>query len=142
MDPQATYADIQQKSGLAMPDVRIGVLDLVGAGLLEKQGYAGGDSLIWPKSDLFATFDAEFMDWDPEKDARDLAVHLLNLDTDQAYASEVAHALGWPPRRFNAAAAYLVSARIVKPNEYMGGDEYWPCGFLIGDELLRFIRSI
>jgi hypothetical protein len=125
-----------------MPDVRIGVLDLVGAGLLEKQEYFGGDAHIWPKSDLFVTFDASFMDWDPEKDARDLAVHLINRDTDHVDASDVAPALEWQPRRFNAAAAYLVSTRAVKPIEYMSEDVYWPCGFMLGDELLRFVRSL
>lgn len=142
MDPQATYTQIQTETGLPMPDLRIGVLDLLGAGLLEKQTYLGGDSNIWPKADLFATFDAEFMEWSPEKDAHDLAVHLLNLNTDRADAGEAAAALGWKPRRFNSAAAYLVSARVLKPIECMGGDEYWPCGFIIGDELLRFVRSL
>lgn len=142
MDPQASYDDIQQATGLPMPDVRIGVLDLVGAGLLERQEYVGGDAHIWPNADLFVTFDADFMDWNPESDARDLAVHLLNLATDHADAGQVAETLGWPPRRFNAAAAYLVSARIVEPIEYLGGENYWPCGFMMGDELLRFVRSI
>jgi hypothetical protein len=142
MDPQASYAEIQQETGLPMPDVRIGVLDLIGAGLLEKQDYYGGEGHIWPKADLFVTFDADFMTWDPEKDARDLAVRLINLDSDQADASEVGLALGWEPRRFNAAAAYLVSGRIVEPIEHMNGDAYWPCGFLMGDELLRFVKSL
>lgn len=142
MDPQAGYGDIQEATGLPMPDVRIGVLDLVGAGLLERQEYHGGEAHIWPKADLFVTFDAEFMDWNPESDARDLAVHLLNLASEHADAGQVAETLGWPPRRFNAAAAYLVSARIVEPVEHLGGDNYWPCGFMMGDELLRFVRSI
>lgn len=142
MDPQASYVEIQQETGIPMSDVRIGVLDLIGASLLERQDYVGGEGHIWPKADLFVTFDADFMDWDPEQDARDLAVHLLNLESDQADASEVGPALGWQPRRFNSAAAYLVSARIVEPIEHMNGDAYWPCGFMMGDELLRFVRSI
>uniref|UniRef100_UPI001952C053 hypothetical protein n=1 Tax=Enterobacter roggenkampii TaxID=1812935 RepID=UPI001952C053 len=89
-----TYAKIQQENLLPMHDVRIGVLDLTGAGLLEKQNYIGGEGHIWPKVDLFVTFDADFMDWSPEKDARDLAVHLLNLETDQAHASNVGSTLG------------------------------------------------
>lgn len=142
MDPQASYAEIQKETRLPMPDVRIGVLDLIGAGLLEKQEYFGGEGHIWPKADLFVSFDAQFMDWNPEVDARDLAVHLLNLDTDQADAGEVAGQLGWEARRFNSAAAYLVSAHIVEPIEHMGGDNFWPCGFMMGDELLRFVRSL
>jgi hypothetical protein len=118
------------------------VLDLVGAGLLKRDDYVGGESDIWPLADLFVTFDASFMSWDPEKDAKELAVHLTNLDADQADASEVDQALGWGPRRFNAAAAYLVSARIVEAVEFYGGGEYWPPSLRMGDELLRFVRSI
>ena len=142
MDPQAGYAEIEEATGMARSDVRIGILDLEGAGLVERQDYFGGDGHIWPKSDLFVTFDAEFMDWDPEADGRVLAQHLASTGDDQADSTETATALGWPARRFNAAAAYLVTARIVKPIEHMGGDEYWPCGFMMGDELLRFIRSL
>lgn len=70
--------------------------------------------MIWPKADLFVSFDKGLMDWDPEQDARDLAVRLLNLESDYADCGEVAESLGWPPRHFNPATAYLVSARIVK----------------------------
>lgn len=140
--PMATHDEIHQETGLPMPDVRIGTLDLAGAGLLEKHGYIGGSSQFSPKSDLFVTFDGDFMDWSPEQDARDLAVHLLNLDREQADACEVSESLGWQPRRFNAAAAYLVSARVVSPIEYMGGGDHWPPAFMLGDELLRFVRSI
>jgi hypothetical protein len=142
MDPQTTYEGIQVETGMPMPDVRIGVLDLIGAGLLDKQSYWGNEADIWPKADLFVVFDADFMPWNPETDARDLAVHLLNLESDQADSSDAGAALGWEARRFNAAAAYLVSARVVKPIEHSGGDAYWPCGFILGDELLRFVRSI
>jgi hypothetical protein len=142
MDPQADYAVIQEATGLPTVDVRIGVLDLVGAGLLERQDYMGGDASIWPKADLFVTFDKEFMSWDPEQDARDLAVRLLNLDTDYVDCAEVAVSLNWPARRLNPAIAYLVSARIVSSHEYLGGGEFWPPAVSVGDELLRFVRSL
>lgn len=142
MDPQADYASIEEATGLPRVDVRIGVLDLVGAGLIEKQDFFGGESVLWPKSDLFVTFDDMFMDWNPEQDARDLAVRLLNLDMDQIDCAKVAESLGWPARRFNPAIGYLVSARVVTSHEYMGGGEFWPPAVGIGDELLRFVRSL
>jgi hypothetical protein len=142
MDPQANHGAIEQATGLPRVDVRIGVLDLVGAGLLKKQDYMGGESAIWPKSDLFVTFDKQFMDWDPEQDARDLAVRLLNLESDYVNCAEVASSLGWPTRRFNPAMTYLVSARIVSSHEYMGGGAFWPPAVSVGDELLRFVRSL
>lgn len=142
MDPHTDYQTIEEATGLPRVDVRIGVLDLLGAGLLEKHDSMGGDSAIWPKTDLFVTFDKQFMDWDPERDARDVAVRLLNLDADYVYCAEVAASLGWPARRFNPAIAYLVSARIVSSHEYMGGDAFLPQAVSVGDELLRFVRSL
>lgn len=123
-------------------DVRIGVLDLAGAGLIEKQDYLGGESVLWPKADLFVTFDKMFMDWDPDHDARDLAVRILNLETDQIDCEAVAASLGWPARRFNPAIGYLVSARVVTSHEYMDGGDFWPPAVGVGDELLRFVRSL
>jgi hypothetical protein len=142
MDPQADYGTIERATGLPRVDVRIGVLDLIGAGLLEKQDYMGGGSTIWPKPDLFVTFDKQFMEWDPEQDARDLAVRLLNLDADHVDCAEAASSLGWPARRFNPALAYLVLARIVTSHEYLGAGEFWPPAVGVGDELLRFVRSL
>lgn len=142
MDPQADCATIGEATGLPPADVRIGVLDLAGAGLLHKEDYMGGESAIWPKPDLFVTFDKDFMDWDPEVDARDLAVRLLNLKSDYVDCAEVGEALAWEPRRFNPAIAYLISARVVQSHEYMGGGEYWPPAVSVGDELLRFVRSL
>jgi hypothetical protein len=142
MEPESSYEELHLETGLPMPDVRIGVLDLVGAGLVEKQEFMGDDERISPKADLFSTFDGEFMGWNPEQDAKDLAVHLLNLEEDTADAAEAAQTLGWEARRFNAAANWLVSARVVKSIDYMGDNEYSPCRFTIGDELLRFVRSL
>jgi hypothetical protein len=142
MDPQADYRTIEQATGLPRVDVRIGVLELVGAGLLEKQGCFSGDPAIWPKSDLFVTFDEQFMDWDPEQDARTLAVGLLNLDADYVDCAEVASSLSWPARRFNPAIAYLASARIVTSHQFLGAGEFWPPAVGVGDELLRFVRNL
>lgn len=142
MDPQTSYEDIQKTTELPMPDVRIGVLDLCNAGLLMRKGYIGGMFNIWPAADLFVTFDAEFMDWDPGKDARDLAVYLHNQANNSFNSEHVAEVLGWSARRFNPAAAYLVGARVVKGLEHTGGNEYWPPTLIVGDELLRFIKNI
>ncbi|MFV3517235.1 hypothetical protein ACNJD8_21745, partial [Mycobacterium tuberculosis] len=106
------------------------------------QDYYGGQVDLHPKPDLFVTFDAQFKEWDPSKDAQNLAVALLNLEADQADATEVATALGWPPRRFNPAAAYLVSANIIRAMEYSAEDDYWPPAFILGDELLRFVSDL
>ena len=140
-DPQVTFQVIHQETGLPMSDVRVGVLDLVGAGLMERSDTTGGSRLS-PKAELFATFDGDFMDWAPEKDAKDLAVFILNRGDTSARSSELGDALGWPARRFNPAAAYLVGAKAVKPYSTIDRGGYHPTGFRVGDELLRFVKSL
>lgn len=140
--PQVLWSEIAEATGLSLSGVRIGCLDLVGAGLLEKHRYSGEQPFYTPKADLFVTFDGMFMPWKPEEDARVLAIHLLNTGADEADPDEIGPALGWEPRRFNAAMAYLVSARIVTAHEAMGGEtNYWPTFITMGDELLRYVHS-
>lgn len=141
MDPIASYEDIQDATELPMPDVRIGVLDLAGAGLLECTK-SMSTSRIHPKPDLFVVFDATFMDWSPEEDAKKLGTFLHNLETRMASLEEIDKTLDWGPRRLNAAAAFLVAARVVGESNHIGGGKYWPCRLTLGDELLRFVRSI
>tara|TARA_R110002073_G_scaffold112209_2_gene248845 strand:+ start:1148 stop:1564 length:417 start_codon:yes stop_codon:yes gene_type:complete len=136
-----TYEGIQDGTGLPMPDVRIGVLDLVGAGLLEKSETMSS-SRISPLPDLFVTFDAVFMDWSPEVDARELANYLHNLEVNSTNLKDVDSALNWGPRRLNAAAAFLISARIVGETKLMGSGKYWPTRLNLGDELLRYVKSL
>lgn len=107
-----------------MADVRIGVLVLVGAGLAGRDQYVGGATYVWPRVDLFATFNAEFMEWNPKRDARDLSVHVLNLDVEQVECSRIGASLGWPPRRSNIAAPYLVGARAADPVEHMAEEGF------------------
>jgi hypothetical protein len=141
--PQVGWAGISQATGLSLSSVRIGCLDLCGAGLLEKHQFVGEEPYYTPQRDLFVTFDGMFMPWNPEEDARVLASHLSNTGNDQADPSEMGSELGWEPRRFNPAMAYLVSARIVKAHEAVGGaTNYWPAFITMGDELLRYVHSL
>lgn len=142
MDPEADYELLQRETQLPMSDVRIGVLDLVGAGLLRREEYTGGET-ISPEADLFSIFDMEFMEWNPTQDAPDLAKYLVNLSSDSASCATVAQSLGWPARRFNPAMAYLISAGIVVSDEDPGeGAPYDPSEVFMGDELLRYVRSL
>ena len=141
MDPQATYEQLAEATGLPMPDVRLGVLDLVGAGMLEKSRTIGRES-VWPLSELFSTFDGMFLDTNPEEDAKKLAAHLFNSGKDQVASEEAGKVLDGSPRRFNPAAHWLISARIVKAYDAMGGSHFRPFRLSCGDELLRFVRSL
>lgn len=141
MDPQATYEQLQEATGLPEADVRLGALDLLDAGMLENSGSIGS-SRVWPLADLFSTFDGMFLQTDPEEDAKILAAYLVNTGKDIVASEEVGKALDWSARRFNPAANWLISARIVKSYEALGGSAYRPFRLKCGDQLLRFSRSL
>lgn len=141
MDPQATYEELQEATGLPEEDVRLGVLDLVDAGMLEKSRTIGSNR-VWPLSDLFSTFDGMFLDTDPEEDAKALAAYLVNTGKSLVASEEVGKALEWDARRFNPAAHWLIAARVVKAYDALGGSHYRPFRLSCGDELLRFERNL
>jgi hypothetical protein len=141
MDPQATYEQLQEATGLPAADVRLGALDLLDAGMIEKSGSMSSNR-IWPLSDLFSTFDGMFLETDPAEDAKALATYLANTSKDLVASEEAGKALEWTPRRFNPAAHWLISARIVKAYDAHGGTAYRPYRLNCGDQLLRFIRSL
>jgi hypothetical protein len=141
MDPQATYEQLHEATGLPEADVRLGALDLIDAGMLEKSGSIGSNR-VWPLADLFSTFDGMFLETDPEEDAKALATYLVNTGKELATSEEVGKALEWSVRRFNPAANWLISARIVKAYDALGGSAYRPFRLNCGDQLLRFVRSL
>jgi hypothetical protein len=141
MDPQATYEQLQEATGLPEADVRLGALDLLDAGMLEKSG-AIGSNRVWPLTDLFSTFDGMFLETNPEEDAKALAAYLVNTGKASVESEEAGKALEWSARRFNPAANWLISARIVKSTDALGGSAYRPVWLDCGDQLLRFARSL
>lgn len=141
MDPQATYEQLQDSTGLPEADVRLGALDLLDAGMLEKSGTIGSNR-VWPLADLFTTFDGMFLETDPKEDAKALAAYLVSTGKNLGTSEEIGKELGWDARRFNPAANWLISARIVRANEAFGGSAYRPYRLVCGDQLLRFARSL
>ncbi|MCU0731340.1 MAG: hypothetical protein MUE84_07105 [Hyphomonas sp.] len=141
MDPQVTDEQLQEATGLPEVDVRLGILDLLDAGMLEKSGSIGSNR-VWPLADLFSTFDGMFLETDPEGDARTLAAYLVNAGKNLVASEEAGKALEWSARRFNPAAHWLISARIVTPQDSLGGSAYRPVRLACGDQLLRFSRSL
>ncbi|MGL4963150.1 MAG: toll/interleukin-1 receptor domain-containing protein [Inquilinus sp.] len=140
IDPQTTYEKLVEATGLPMPDVRLGVLDLYDAGLLEKGAEIGGKRLH-PRAGLFTEFDHLFMEWNPAEDAKTVAIHLHNSGLGQAETATIGAEMGWSPRRLNPAMNYLVESRAVAAHEAHGGS-YRPRMISIDDNLLRFVRNL
>jgi hypothetical protein len=139
-DPQVTLEELQAHTGLPEEDVRIGLLDLTQAGLIERDP-CYGSTLVWPRRALFVEFDAAFTGHDPEEDAVAVANYLYNRGIEDAELTDIGKALNWEPRRLNPAIAFLVDGGVVDAHEYSSGDSYEPAAIGSDDRLLRFVRD-
>lgn len=85
---------------------------------------------IYPDEFFFARTDGVFQDWRPISDARTTCKRFP--DTDETIAtSQIREALDWPPRRSNAAIAFLRMRGIVADDRALGGPT---------DDILRWVR--
>lgn len=138
-DPQMTLENIEKYSALPSAEIRLGMLDLRDAGLVENSMEVNS-SVVFPLPGLFTEFDSFFMEWDPKEDAKEVATYIFNLNEEQIATKDVGEKFGWAPRRLNPAMNYLVEARAVRAVEAISGD-YRPMSVFVDDNLLRFVRN-
>jgi hypothetical protein len=141
-DPQVTVAAVAKALGLPEEDIRIGVLDLVGAGLVERRQTLGGHDGFWPTNGLFVEFDRHFLDFNNERDAAAVANRLINDKIEFAGASDIAALFpDWTPRRLNSALNYLDGARLVQSRKSLDAGPWTLTGFRVTDQMRRFARE-
>lgn len=140
-DPQVTTDELAQKIGLPDSDVRIGVLDLSEAGLVERSKEYGSKR-CWPTTSLFVEFDQYFLDFNNENDAKTLANWLVSNDVDKIEIEELAsHFPDWTPRRVNSALNYLDDAKLINSIVALGQGPWVMSGLRVTDRTLRFVRD-
>lgn len=115
-DPVLTVEEIERDTGLQTQRVVDAIKDLIDHGLAGDSSDATaefGYAELQPDPVVFARFDSQFMDWNPERDARELAEKLVAKTwsgvASEAFASEI----GWKLRRLNPALKYLLDRSIV-----------------------------
>lgn len=141
-DPQVTIADVAEAVGFPEDDVRIGVLDLADAGLVERSETLSDDGGFWPTNGLFVEFDRHFLDFDNEQDAAAIVNRLINDKIEFAGASDIAAMFpDWPPRRLNSALNYLDGAKLVQSIKSLDSGPWTLTGFRVTDQTRRFARD-
>lgn len=75
---------------------------------------------VMPETELFASFDKHWRDWNPEKDAIKLALDLVQDASFPSQSAEIAARYGWQPRRLNPALAYLINRKIILDSRELG----------------------
>ncbi|NGN45246.1 toll/interleukin-1 receptor domain-containing protein [Mesorhizobium sp. CGMCC 1.15528] len=95
---------------------------------------------VFPKADLFATFDKHFMPFSPEEDALRIAADLINDPAMPHDTAEVAARYGWEPRRINPALAYLLARKLIVDYQVLASS-YNCIRVVKTDATRRFVKS-
>jgi hypothetical protein len=140
-DPQVTVAGVAEATGMPEEDVRMGILDLAGGGLVERSRSVGSDA-FWPTNSLFVEFDRHFLDFNSEQDAVAIANRLVSQKVEFINIADLAGQLSdWPPRRVNSALNYLDDAKLVHPLKALDSGPWVMTCLRITDQTRRFVRD-
>lgn len=113
-DPQVRLERLVEKTGLSEDDVVDAMHELSSFAVLHRA------ETTWPRDELFAEFDKHWKDWDPAKDALQLAADLVNIENFPTSPDDIAKRYGWEPRRLNPAITYLKSRDAIRTATAMG----------------------
>lgn len=138
-DPQTDVEECVSALDISTDDVRMGLLDLEDAGLIERSD--SNRDHFYPLIGLFVEFDHYFLDFNNREDARTLAALVVKLNSEMVDTGD-AKALvpDWSDRRFNSALNTLDELKAVKPIRYMGGNTFTYQSIHITDHTRRFVN--
>ena len=133
-DPQISLEDLCEKTGLTNEDLDDAIHELGGM-VKETFGTAR------PERDLFAEFDRFWKPWNPADDALLLAADMVNSPEFPGAMSKIAERLGWPARRLNSAASYLIRRRLVDFIDTLDCRPFTAYRITRTDATRRFVKS-
>lgn len=96
---------------------------------------------VRPETELFASFDKHWRDWNPEADAIKLALDLVQDASFPSQAADIAGRYGWQARRLNPALAYLINRKVILGSEEISTMPWISRWVRKTDETRRFARS-
>jgi hypothetical protein len=139
-DPQTNFEQCAKATGFSEEDVRLGVLDLEGAGLVETIS-TFSSSEFHPLIGLFVEFDPHFAELDNRRDAYLVAKTAYEENPNSADTSELHKKFeDWPLRRFNSALNVLEETRVITADRYIGGGNLTFQAMFMDDKTLRYLR--
>lgn len=141
LDPQTDAKRTSAATGLSENEVRLAVLDLEDAGLIERSRTSSSET-FWPRPALFVEFDRHFLPFDNRKDAVALANHLMNVEQCQVLVSRLAEVFpDWSPRRINSALHYLQGMKAIDCRTTLNSRPFVTRSIFATDRTRRFVRS-
>jgi hypothetical protein len=141
-DPQTNVTEVAQATELPEEDIRLGVLDLAGNGMVEESKSLSRNGAFWPNTSLFVEFDRHFLDFNPKQDAIAVANWLVSQKIEGIEIKKLAeHFPEWPPRRLNSALNYLDGAKLVQPLKALDSGPWVMMLLRVTDHTRRFVRD-
>jgi hypothetical protein len=134
-EPFAKVEDISAATGLSHDDIVDAAHELSGLVTVHQLGS------IYPEEELFVRFDKFWKPWDPAADALTIATHLNNDDAFPSRPEEIAHILGWEPRRLNPALAFLCQRKLVQDMRAINTGPWLVNAVRKTDATRRFVKS-
>lgn len=140
-DPQVRLSQVAKTLDMPEADVRIAILDLKEAGLVEESAEFHSDA-FWPLPGLFVEFDRHFLDFDNEQDAIAIANWTVSNDVSRVAIDELAKNFpDWQPRRLNSALSFLEEGDLVSAQHAIGQKPWAMQSFRVTDRTRRFVRD-
>lgn len=133
-DPQIPEDELQEKTGLTREDLDDAIHEL-------RDFIKTGFGIVRPMRYLFAEFDQHWKAWSPSEDALLLAAAMVNTPDFPGAMSAIAERLGWPARRLNPAASYLMRRQIVEFIDTLDSHPFTAYRITRSDATRRFVKS-
>lgn len=139
--PNGEFGDFQQDVGDLAASIGVSAEDIEDALYELRDHVSESFGNVMAKGELYAAFDGFFKEWKPDQDALRLATDLMNDPEMPTASAEIAERYGWSPRRFNAAATWLETRKVVRSYEVMGCSPWVTPWVEKTDATRRFVKS-
>lgn len=134
-DPQISFEDLAQKTGLTVPDIKDGIYEL-------SSFFRDSHRRVLVEASLFVEFDQYWRPWNPAYDALKLAADIFNDPDLPSNCREITERYEWEPRRLNPAITFLFERGLLMDYGAMGTHPFAMIR-VVGkeDEVRRFVKS-
>jgi hypothetical protein len=142
-DPKVDFAPLANATGLSDEDLRVGIIDLKEAGLVEALSSGRGPNpvFVMPKPALFANFDRIFLGLDNRADAVLLTNWPVSREIETISTADLSAKFpDWSRRRLNSALNFIVANDLARTRPSRLHD--WVCFSLtVTDSTHRFVHE-
>jgi TIR domain-containing protein len=133
-DPSFRIQELQELTKLSEEDIEDALYEL--SGMVDVS-----HGSVFPKDEIYASFDKYWKDWDSAEDGLKIAADLVNDENFPSSVQQIAERYGWEPRRMNSALAYLINRNILRGKQVLTCASWITPSLDKTAETRRFVKS-